>query len=66
MEFSFSPESVGGEKATTKILAEGVRSIDDAIGEIGITGMPAAIANAVYNATGKRVRDWDGLRPSST
>ena len=27
------------------------------IGEIGITGIPAAIANAVYNATGKRVRD---------
>jgi xanthine dehydrogenase YagR molybdenum-binding subunit len=27
------------------------------IGEIGITGVPAAIANAVYNATGKRVRD---------
>ena len=28
------------------------------IGEIGITGMPASIANAVYNATGKRVRDF--------
>ncbi|HSU39266.1 MAG TPA: hypothetical protein VLJ38_06855, partial [Polyangiaceae bacterium] len=27
------------------------------IGEIGITGMPAAIANAVYHATGKRVRE---------
>ena len=27
------------------------------IGEIGITGIPAAIANAVYHATGKRVRD---------
>ncbi|HLY71151.1 MAG TPA: xanthine dehydrogenase family protein molybdopterin-binding subunit [Puia sp.] len=26
-------------------------------GEIGITGITAAIANAVYNATGKRVRD---------
>ena len=26
------------------------------IGEIGITGMPAAIANAVFNATGKRIR----------
>ena len=26
-------------------------------GEIGITGIAAAIANAVYNATGKRVRD---------
>ncbi len=26
-------------------------------GEIGITGVAAAIANAMYNATGKRVRD---------
>jgi xanthine dehydrogenase YagR molybdenum-binding subunit len=28
------------------------------IGEIGITGTPAAIANAVYNATGIRVREF--------
>ena len=27
------------------------------LGEIGITGMPAAIANAVYHATGVRVRE---------
>ncbi|WP_297838086.1 xanthine dehydrogenase family protein molybdopterin-binding subunit [Pseudomonas sp.] len=27
------------------------------IGEIGVTGLAAAIANAVYHATGKRVRD---------
>jgi len=27
------------------------------IGEIGVTGMAAAIANAIYNATGKRIRD---------
>jgi len=27
------------------------------IGEIGITGVPAAIANAVYHATGQRIRD---------
>src|ERR1700742_4852829 len=27
------------------------------IGEIGITGTAAAIANAVYNATGRRIRD---------
>jgi len=27
------------------------------IGEIGVTGMAAAIANAIFNATGKRVRD---------
>jgi xanthine dehydrogenase YagR molybdenum-binding subunit len=27
------------------------------IGEIGITGIPAAVANAIFDATGKRVRD---------
>jgi xanthine dehydrogenase YagR molybdenum-binding subunit len=27
------------------------------IGEIGIVGSPAAVANAVYHATGVRVRD---------
>jgi xanthine dehydrogenase YagR molybdenum-binding subunit len=27
------------------------------IGEIGITGTAAAIANAVHHATGRRVRD---------
>jgi xanthine dehydrogenase YagR molybdenum-binding subunit len=27
------------------------------VGEIGITGTAAAIANAIYNATGKRVRE---------
>jgi xanthine dehydrogenase YagR molybdenum-binding subunit len=27
------------------------------LGEIGIIGVAAAIANAVYHATGKRVRD---------
>jgi xanthine dehydrogenase YagR molybdenum-binding subunit len=27
------------------------------IGEIGITGVGAAVANAVFNATGKRIRD---------
>ena len=27
------------------------------IGEIGITGVAAAIANAIHNATGKRIRD---------
>ncbi len=28
------------------------------IGEIGITGGMAAIANAIYNATGKRIRHY--------
>ena len=27
------------------------------VGEIGITGVGAAVANAVFNATGKRIRD---------
>jgi xanthine dehydrogenase YagR molybdenum-binding subunit len=27
------------------------------VGEIGITGTAAAVANAIYNACGKRVRD---------
>jgi xanthine dehydrogenase YagR molybdenum-binding subunit len=27
------------------------------IGEIGITGSAAAVANAIYHATGKRIRD---------
>jgi xanthine dehydrogenase YagR molybdenum-binding subunit len=39
------------------------------IGEIGITGIPAAIANAVYHATGRRVRKLpillDDLLPGS-
>lgn len=32
------------------------------IGEIGVTGTPAAIANAVYNATGIRIREFP-IRP---
>ena len=28
------------------------------VGEIGVVGVPAAIANAIYHATGKRVRDF--------
>ena len=27
------------------------------IGEVGVVGVNAAVANAVFNATGKRVRD---------
>jgi len=28
------------------------------IGQIGITGTAAAVANAIYNATGKRIREY--------
>jgi xanthine dehydrogenase YagR molybdenum-binding subunit len=38
----------------TKFNPQGARGI----GEIGITGIAGAIANAIYNATGKRVRDF--------
>src|SRR6202012_525767 len=41
------------EKPDTLISPIGARGI----GEIGITGMEAAISNVIYNATGKRVRD---------
>jgi len=41
------------DKADPYISPIGARGI----GEIGITGMAAAIANAVYHATGKRVRN---------
>jgi xanthine dehydrogenase YagR molybdenum-binding subunit len=38
----------------TKFSPLGARGI----GEIGITGAMATVANAIYNATGKRVRDY--------
>ncbi len=41
------------DKPDPHITAMGARGI----GEIGITGMAAAIANAVYHATGQRIRD---------
>jgi xanthine dehydrogenase YagR molybdenum-binding subunit len=28
------------------------------VGELGISGAAAAVANAIYNATGVRVRDY--------
>ena len=44
------------------------------VGELGICGVAAAVANAIYNATGVRVRDYpitldkllDGLPPTAT
>jgi xanthine dehydrogenase YagR molybdenum-binding subunit len=37
----------------TRLSPVGMRGI----GELGIVGVAAAVANAVYNATGKRIRD---------
>ena len=37
----------------TRVNPLGVKGI----GEIGIVGMNAAVANAVFHATGKRIRD---------
>jgi xanthine dehydrogenase YagR molybdenum-binding subunit len=58
------------EEEDRKINPLGVKGV----GEIGIVGTAAAIANAVYHATGKRVRDlpitpdkllreWSAIRP---
>lgn len=41
------------ERPDPHISPIGVRGL----GEIGITGVAAAIANAVYHATGKRIRN---------
>lgn len=41
------------DKPDLHISRLGVRGV----GEIGITGVAAAIANAVYHATGRRIRD---------
>ena len=34
-----------------------VENVTHGVGEIGITGVAAAVANAVFNATGKRIRE---------
>ncbi|MFC4352148.1 aldehyde oxidoreductase molybdenum-binding subunit PaoC [Fodinicurvata halophila] len=41
----------GGDPYSTPLKAKGV-------GELGICGVSAAVANAIYNATGVRVRDY--------
>lgn len=47
LQVLFAPET------DTRVNRMGVKGV----GEIGITSVAAAIANAVYNATGRRVRD---------
>ena len=46
-------EVVFVEEHDDKVSPLGVKGL----GEIGIVGTPAAIANAVFHATGKRIRD---------
>ena len=46
-------EALWVEEVRTQVNLIGVKGI----GEIGITGSAAAVANAVFRATGKRVRD---------
>ena len=41
------------DRPDTNLNVMGARGI----GEIGITGVAAAVANALYHATGKRIRD---------
>lgn len=40
-------------RSCERLMAVGARGV----GEVGIVGVSAAIANAVCNATGKRIRD---------
>jgi len=47
-------EAMWVDEVDTHVNPLGVKGI----GEIGITGAAAAIANAVFHATGKRVRDY--------
>jgi xanthine dehydrogenase YagR molybdenum-binding subunit len=47
-------EAVWVDEVDTHVNPLGVKGI----GEIGITGAAAAISNAVYHATGKRIRDY--------
>ena len=53
----FSVGAPGGRRRLSRDCHEinplGVKGV----GEIGIVGTAAAVANAVYHATGKRVRD---------
>jgi hypothetical protein len=39
-------------------VAAGVEEVTPELGELGLCGVGAAIANAIYNATGVRVRDY--------
>ena len=51
---------LGYRPATIEHLALGAKTggtLDAITHKIGIVGVAAAIANAVYHATGKRVRD---------
>ena len=52
---------LGSEALNACRLAErrgAVAGADFAVGELGLCGVGAAIANAIYNATGVRVREY--------
>lgn len=55
------PEHLGTPAIETIVLDQPDPHIGEfgarGMGEIGITGLPAAVANAVYHATGRRLRD---------
>jgi xanthine dehydrogenase YagR molybdenum-binding subunit len=48
---------VGGEGVVPEVDSDVNPLRIKGIGELGIVGMNAAIANAVFHATGKRVRE---------
>jgi xanthine dehydrogenase YagR molybdenum-binding subunit len=60
-------QTVNAKTARSQIIGGVIMGIGNAlledllgargIGEIGITGVAAAVSNAVYHATGKRIRD---------
>ena len=52
--------TLGGRTVKTMTFATvgSQHFLDTAVGELGISGVAPAIANAIYNATGIRVRDY--------
>jgi CO/xanthine dehydrogenase Mo-binding subunit len=50
---SSNPETVPPPSIPVRLTVHGVKGV----GEIGVVGVAAAIANAIYHATGRRVRD---------
>ena len=55
------PSNADVHKIDTMFVDEEDKIVNDlgikGMGELGMVGIPAAIANAVFHATGKRIRD---------